>query len=241
MDPAERCQRAATTRLLANLALAAVVICQIGCVHRRLTIRSNPPGALVYVDGVEIGRTPVSTSFIYYGTRTVRLELDGYETVQENHRVRAPWYQIPPLDFVSDNLATRDLRDERVLYFELVPMRVVPTRQLISRADQLRMSSQLGVVAPLPGVPSATGPSAAGPLPIVPLPAPPLPANRTTTDPSGVPSGVLPFPSGTGSAGRAAPVFAPPAQSPAWQYPGAGPALPGTPLQPGLPAVQSSP
>jgi len=235
VDPAERCHRAAYPKLFASLVLVAVVICQIGCVHRRLTIRSNPPGALVYVDGVAIGRTPVSTSFIYYGTRTVRLELDGYETVQEDHGIRTPWYQFPPLDFVSDNLTPQDLRDERVLYFELVPMRVVPTGQLISRAGQLRMSSQLGIVAPLPGVPSATGA-----LPTVPLPDPPWPANRTPTDPSDVPSGVLPFPSGAGGAGPGS-VFTPLPQSPAWQYPGVGPGLPGTPLQPGLPLVQGSP
>jgi len=235
VQPVERFQRAALTGWFACLALAAAVICQAGCVHRRLTIRSNPPGALVYVDGVEIGRTPVSTSFIYYGTRTVRLELDGYETVQENHRVRAPWYQIPPLDFFSDNLAMRELRDERVLYFELVPMRVVPTEQLIERAGELRRSSQLGVVATLPTVPPGSlGPPQTIPLPAPPLPAPGLPLDRPPLAPHG-PAGVLREPS------AAAPVFAPPPQSPAWQFPGSGPWLPRTPLQPGLPSVEGSP
>ena len=32
-----------------------------------MTIRSNPPGAMFYVDDYEIGITPISTSFIYYG------------------------------------------------------------------------------------------------------------------------------------------------------------------------------
>jgi hypothetical protein len=54
---------------------------QSGCVQRRITIRSNPPGALVYVDDYPIGTTPVSTSFVYYGTRKVRLVLSGYETL----------------------------------------------------------------------------------------------------------------------------------------------------------------
>ena len=49
----------------------AVLVClaALGCVQRRMTIRSNPPGALVYVDDYQVGTTPVSTDFGYYGTR----------------------------------------------------------------------------------------------------------------------------------------------------------------------------
>src|ERR1700690_4113146 len=65
------------------LVLAAIVLSlgTSGCVQRRMTIRSNPPGALVYVDDYEIGTTPVSASFTYYGTRKIRLVKDGYETL----------------------------------------------------------------------------------------------------------------------------------------------------------------
>lgn len=59
--------------LLAGAAVAAAG----GCVQRRMTVRSNPPGALVYVDDYQIGTTPVSTDFIYYGTRKIRLVKDG--------------------------------------------------------------------------------------------------------------------------------------------------------------------
>ena len=161
-----------------------ILVCnwQLGCVHRRLTIRSNPPGALVYVDNQEIGRTPVSTSFVYYGTRAIRLEMDGYEPVEELHRLRPPWYQYPPIDFVSENFSFREIRDERVLDFELVPMQLVPTQQLIQRANQLRRDSQMGFVAPLPTLPAAApvipGPPLPGPLsvpgPIGPPGSPPL-------------------------------------------------------------------
>ena len=34
-----------------------------GCVQRRMTVRSNPPGALVYVDDYQIGTTPVSVEW----------------------------------------------------------------------------------------------------------------------------------------------------------------------------------
>ena len=136
--------------------LVLAVLLSSGCVRRRLTVRSNPPGALVYIDDQEIGTTPVSTSFIYYGTRKVRLVRDGYETITVLERFRAPWYQIPPLDFVSENVWPRELRDERILEFQLVPKKVVPRQELLEQAENLRRGSREGYVAPLPALPPMT-------------------------------------------------------------------------------------
>ena len=61
-----------------------------------MTIRSNPPGALVYVDDYTIGVTPVSTSFIYYGTRKIRLVKDGYETLTVMQPISPPWAKTTP-------------------------------------------------------------------------------------------------------------------------------------------------
>src|SRR5688500_13325108 len=83
-------------------ALALVCLGSAGCVQRRRTIRSNPPGALVYVDNHEIGVTPVATDFIYYGTRQIRLVKDGYETLTVLQGVPAPWYQYFPIDFFAE-------------------------------------------------------------------------------------------------------------------------------------------
>jgi len=46
-------------RAIGTAVLLAIVLlpAQSGCVTRRMTIRSNPPGALVYVDDYEIGTT----------------------------------------------------------------------------------------------------------------------------------------------------------------------------------------
>ena len=131
-----------------------VVTCLLpGCVRRRLTVRSNPPGAMVYVDDHQIGMTPVSTDFTYYGTRKIKLIKDGFETLTTNQRIDAPWYQIPPIDFVSENLILREVRDEREFDFNLKPQRIVPTQELRQRAENLRAaaSSDLlnsGMVAP---------------------------------------------------------------------------------------------
>ena len=79
-----------------------------------MTIRSNPPGALVYVDDYQLGTTPVSHDFIYYGTRKIRLVKDGYETLTVRQPFPIPWYEIFPLDFVTENLIPWEVRDERV-------------------------------------------------------------------------------------------------------------------------------
>ena len=57
--------------------LLALLLPASGCVRRRLNVRTNPPGALVYVDNQQIGTTPCSVDFIYYGTREIRIDKAG--------------------------------------------------------------------------------------------------------------------------------------------------------------------
>ena len=84
--------------------VAGTALLLSGCVRRRMTIRSSPPGATVYVDNYELGPTPRSINFTHYGTRQIRLVKDGYETLTLLQPVPAPWYQLPVLDFFSENL-----------------------------------------------------------------------------------------------------------------------------------------
>jgi hypothetical protein len=136
-------------------------------VQRRLTIRSNPPGARVYVGDEEIGTTPVSTDFVYYGTRKIRLVKDGYETLVVNQPIPTPWYQIPPLDFVSENVVPGEIRDERVVNYQLVPLQNVPSDQLLGRAEQLRANSGAQPISTVP--PAIVVPQPAG-VPVTPAP-----------------------------------------------------------------------
>lgn len=121
-----------------------------GCVRRRMTIRSNPPGALVFVDDQEVGVTPVSTPFTYYATRKVQLFREGYETVTVKQPLPAPWYQIPPLDFFVENLWPFEVRDERILNFDLPPQEDVPSEKVLERGEMLRSNTRAGMVTPLP-------------------------------------------------------------------------------------------
>jgi len=119
-----------------------------GCVRRRLMVRSNPPGAMVYVDNQPIGTTPCATDFVYYGTREIRLVKPGFETLTVSQPIPAPWYELPPLDFVSENLVPQKIQDYRTVSFNMIPQVIVPTEQLLSRAEQLRQSTLQGAVLP---------------------------------------------------------------------------------------------
>jgi hypothetical protein len=130
------------------LLVAILVLTPGGCVRRRLNVQSNPPGALVYVDNQQIGTTPCSVDFIYYGTREIRLVKPGFETLTVNQPIPTPWYEIPPLDFFSENLAMTKIRDNRTVSFNLAPQLVVPNEQLLDRANQLRQDTQQYPAAP---------------------------------------------------------------------------------------------
>ena len=155
--------------------------CETGVakVRRRLTITSNPPGAVVFVDDREIGITPVSTAFTYYGTRKIQLVLEGFETLTVKRTFSPPWYQWPVVDFISENMIRRELRDERVVDFRMVPQRIVPSDQLLLRAQRLRDRFRQGVVPELPARPignrRAPPPAPRTPVPQLPVqPALPL-------------------------------------------------------------------
>ncbi len=139
--------------LLRTAVLALAVLACTGCVRRRLTVRSNPPGAIVYVDNQHIGETPCSVDFIYYGTREIRLVKPGFETLTVNQPIPTPWYQYPGIDFISENLVPMRIRDNRNVAFNLAPQRVVPVEEIIGRGEQLRAEVQASASAPLIGGP----------------------------------------------------------------------------------------
>jgi hypothetical protein len=159
-------------RLGFALALLLLAANLVGCVERRMTIRSNPPGAQVYVDDYSIGTTPASVSYTYYGTRKIRLVKDGYETLTVYQTMPAPWYDFVGVDFFSENLWPHKIRDERNFDYQMSPIIMVPTEELKSRAEQLRSASIIQAAAQAPVVASPPG-IAAGQIP-PPVGAPPM-------------------------------------------------------------------
>ena len=63
-------------RTLVILLLSAGALAP-GCVEREWTLETDPPGAIVYVSDVEVGRTPVTLDFTWYGDYEVVFRLDG--------------------------------------------------------------------------------------------------------------------------------------------------------------------
>ncbi|KLU02353.1 putative membrane lipoprotein [Rhodopirellula islandica] len=121
------------------------IVCT-GCVRRRMTVRTSPPGATVSVDNQLIGTSPAATSFEYYGTREVRIEREGFRTETVLRKIKPPWYQLPGLDFVSETLWPGEIRDERIIDIELVPQVIEPSEDVLNRAEALRNQSRSGVM-----------------------------------------------------------------------------------------------
>jgi hypothetical protein len=158
----------------------------------------------VYVDNQQIGTTPCGVDFTYYGTREIRLIKAGYETLTVNQPIPTPWYQIPGVDFISENLVPTKIRDNRTVTYNLAPQLVVPTPELLDRANQLRQetlqfpvspaSAAVPVVAPPPASPTVVTPSVApppppflGPAAPTPLGIPVIPQSAPTSPPELIP------------------------------------------------------
>ena len=130
-----------------------------GCVRRRMTVMSNPPGAMVYLDGKELGRTPISTNFTHYGKREFRVVKQGYETKTVLMPVRTPWYQWPGIDFVAEVVLPGKLTDHKYYEFELHPEQIVSGSELVARAEEFRQTAHSD------GVLRVGGPAIATPSP----------------------------------------------------------------------------
>ncbi len=119
-----------------------------GCnsVKRQFLVRTDPPGAAIFIDRQFVGRSPVSIPFTYHGTRQIQIEKDGYKTTQIEQCFPPKWYERVPICLISENFWPREIRDQRVMDFTLVPKEVVSEKRLTERADELRTNVQHGTV-----------------------------------------------------------------------------------------------
>jgi hypothetical protein len=159
------------------LGVAACAAVLTGCVDRRYVIESNPPGAVVYRNGQQIGATPVDDHFIYYGDYEFVLVKEGYETLKVKQHIPAPWYEWFPIDFFSENIWPHRTIDVRRFRYDMQPLPAVRTDVLIDEAQKLR-NRGLAIVPraepptePVIGAPPPSGPVAGDPPPPVPVSA----------------------------------------------------------------------
>ena len=106
-----------------------------GCITRVVTVRSNPSGTLVYLNGEEVGRTPVTREFQWYGTYDVILRKDGYQTIKTSAAVSAPWWQFIPLDFLTDLLP---VTDERIISYDLEIQPPANPAKILTNGEEMR-------------------------------------------------------------------------------------------------------
>jgi hypothetical protein len=125
-------------RSAAWFGILAAVGMLTGCVERRYVITSDPPTAIVLENGKPVGATPVDGSFVYYGTYDFTLIRDGYETLHVHQPIKTPWYEIPPLDFLTENLIPYRFKDVRTFHYQMQPLQAVRSDQVLNRAEQLR-------------------------------------------------------------------------------------------------------
>jgi PEGA domain len=129
-------------RLLLAGCTAALLFVAGGCVERTLSVQSNPPGALVYLNNQEVGRTPVRRDFLWYGDYEVVLRKDGYQTLKTSKAVIAPIYEWVPLDLIAELLPI-PFKDRHSVTYNLQPQpQQTNETALLARAQELRTQLQ---------------------------------------------------------------------------------------------------
>lgn len=113
------CAKRSFKQVLLTVLLSAV--CVAGCVSRKLTINSQPQGARVFFDYKQVGETPCSFDFIYYGAHHLELVREGFDNFNTTVKLKAPIYEYIPLDFFSEHILPFHFKDEHAHTFSLTP------------------------------------------------------------------------------------------------------------------------
>lgn len=125
-----------SVRGLAAFGLGAIVLVGTGCVQRTIEITSEPTGAQVYLNDVEVGRTPLEVGFTYFGTYDVRLRKDGYEPLITSAKTDAPMHEWPGFDLVA--MAWPDTKETRIRWHFAMEPSDVDEDALLERARAFR-------------------------------------------------------------------------------------------------------
>ena len=124
-------------RLTVIILLALMIILSAGCVERKLTINTSPQGGLVYLNDEEIGQTPVTVEFNWYGDYKVRIEKDGYQTLNTHRQMIRPWHDSFPFDFFAEVLWPQQIVEHTEWQFQLTEYTPPERQQLINQARQM--------------------------------------------------------------------------------------------------------
>lgn len=156
------------------VALTGAVLALAGCRTRTLEINSDPPGALVWLNDEQVGRTPLETDFVFYGEYDVRLHLDGYVPVSTHANAAAPLSEQPGIDFFTQPFPGRSTTQWNFLLQPLpetldqkgaeeaayARAKAFRERAIAARGDQPKGAAGTpATVTPSPTSPSTTAPA----------------------------------------------------------------------------------
>ena len=130
---------------LISLTLTAAVSLSIltltGCVERKLTINTEPAGALVWLNDEEIGASPVTVEFNWYGDYKVHISKEGYETLNTHRELKGPLHDAPILDFFAEVLWPGRIVDEYEWTFNLNPYQPPQRKELIRAGQEMKQTA----------------------------------------------------------------------------------------------------
>ena len=113
-----------------------------GCVERLITITSRPAGAVVWLNDQEVGSTPITVPFTFYGEYDVVLRKEGYDSIRTMRETPTPFYQWPGIDFVAECLLPVKCVDKHQWDFNLTAVTQTDANALIIRALDMKKQAE---------------------------------------------------------------------------------------------------
>lgn len=125
-------------RSVSGLVIVPLILLCSGCVERQLTVKTEPSNALVVLNDEEIGVSPVTINFEWYGDYNVKITKKGYQTLQTHRAMKRPVRDRFPFDLFVGALWPRRIVDKYEWTFQLEPYRTPDRKELINSALSLK-------------------------------------------------------------------------------------------------------
>ena len=109
-----------------------------GCVERKLTINTQPQGALIVLNDEEIGTSPVTVAFNWYGDYTVRINKEGYQSLDTHKKLKRPMKDMFPFDFFYEVITPKKYVDQYEWTFALAPYKPADRNELLKTAAAIK-------------------------------------------------------------------------------------------------------
>ena len=124
--------------LILSVAICLSAVLLSGCVERKLTINTQPQGALITLNDEEIGTSPVTVGFNWYGDYKVRATKQDFTTLNTHRLLKAPLHDHFPFDFIAEILWPGKIVDSYQWTFNLSPYQPPQREELIKGAHKMK-------------------------------------------------------------------------------------------------------